>query len=127
MFSATVRSLARICSWKDHADARLARVVRAADVEGLAGQANFAGIHRVYAVENFHQRGLARAVFADKRMYFMRPKGESNIGKNAVPPKRLDDAGHCEQRFGHSLFYVLLDGRIEQFLHGGVLQIRGCD
>ena len=89
---------------KDHADAGLAGVVRAADLERVAGEADLARIHGVDAVENFHQRGFARAVFTDKRVDFVRPELQTDSGENAVPPERLGDAGHREKRFGHVYF-----------------------
>ena len=48
-----------------HADARRDRIVRAVELNAAAVHQDLAGIGLVEAVHDVHQRGFARAVFAD--------------------------------------------------------------
>ena len=57
-------------------------------------QPYLAGIRRIQAVQDIHQRGFARAVFAQQRVDFAGQQVEIDAGVGRHARKALDDATH---------------------------------
>ncbi len=79
MFSPTVKRLEQREVLEHHADAELARRRRAADLDGLALPADLALVRPHRAVDDLHQRRLARAVLAQHRVDFAGGDGERHV------------------------------------------------
>ena len=77
----------------DHRHALQARVVRILRHVGLAAELHRAGIGRVRAAEDFHQRALARAVFADERVHLAGRDLERHAAQSARGAEAFLDAG----------------------------------
>ena len=86
----------------DHADARFQRVKGGAELHLLAVDQDISAIAAglsdyVHAKENFHQRTLARTIFAAQAKNFTGSQVETDIGKNLVPEEILLDVFHLKQ------------------------------
>ena len=61
------------------------------DFDGLAVEANLALVGLIQAVEDFHQRGLARAVLAQQRVDFPGAQVEVHVVVGDQRPEALGD------------------------------------
>ena len=70
---------------KNHGHAQGARLAGVVDAYGLAIDLDRSGVHLHTAVDDFHQRGLARAVLAEHRVDFSRQQRQRHavIGHRA--------------------------------------------
>ena len=89
-----------------HADARVARVARRAEVHRPAVEAHGALIFGVHACDDLHQRALAGTILADEAMHLALAQGEVDALEGDDSAERLGDARQLEQRLdasGHLL------------------------
>ena len=86
---------------KHHADAQTARLLRVADVDHLAVEANLARIGLDRAVDDLHQRGFARAVLAQHRVNFagLHRQADGIVGHHSGVA--LGDVGKLQAGVGH--------------------------
>ena len=85
----------------DHADAAGDGVGRAGDLDRLAVEQDLALVRRGEAVEDVHQRGLARAVLAEQRVDLARADGQVDVVVGQDARVALGDAAHLERRGDH--------------------------
>jgi hypothetical protein len=85
----------------NHRDAALPGVQWIARHEGLAVELERAGVRLIRAAQDFHERALARAVFADERVNLARRHRERNVPQRRRRPERFADGGHLQARGGH--------------------------
>ena len=78
----------------DHADIVRQRVRRGVKRHRLAVEQDFARVRLVHAVEDFHQRRFARAVFAEQRVNLARFHVEIDVIIGEHAGKALGDAAH---------------------------------
>ena len=85
-----------------HPDARLDRVPRGAEDDGLAVQQDLACIGLVEPVQDVHQRRLARAVLAEQRVHLAATDVEADVVVGEDPGELLADPPHLEHELlGH--------------------------
>ena len=84
-----------------HADAQLARFLRVADVHGLAVEHHLALVGLDRAINDFHQRGLARAVFAQHGMGLAGHHGQRHVLVGHHARVALGDALQRQKGCGH--------------------------
>lgn len=77
-----------------HGDAQLDGLERVFDLDGFALHADLAAGGRVHAIEDVHQCGLARAVFAEQRMDFAALDQQVDVAVRQHVLKLLGDAAH---------------------------------
>ena len=81
-----------------HADAELARVRGACDDDRLAFPPHLPGVRLDDAVDDFHQRALARAVLSEHRVNFARPRGERHVAVRDDARVDLGDPAKLDTR-----------------------------
>src|SRR6185503_2304846 len=79
-------------------DAELHRVGHFLDLHGLAVKKDFTGTGLVDSTQNFHQRGLARAVFAAERDDLAASDLKTDVIQGDYAGKSLGNPAHFEQR-----------------------------
>ena len=79
---------------KHHADAECARLRRRFDLNFLSVPEDFTCVRLGYAVDHFHQRGFARAVFAQYGVNFTRCDGQADV---VIGTHGAVDFGHALQ------------------------------
>jgi hypothetical protein len=84
----------------DDVDPQPARVVRASDRERDAVQQQAAGIRRMHADEDLHQRALARPVLTDDSVDLARTDGETDVLQGPDAGEPLRDSIDRQQRRG---------------------------
>ena len=87
----------------DDADAVLAGVRNAVDLDVLALDADLPGVHRVDAAEDLDQRRFASAVFAQQGEDFTRMQGDVDVFQHLVAAEALVDIAHLHQYAHDSL------------------------
>ncbi len=84
----------------DHRDAVAQRVERRAELDLLALELERAGIRRIDAGDDFHQRRFAGAVFAHQRMDMAALETELHVVEREHAGKGFADVLDLEQIFG---------------------------
>ena len=79
-----------------HADARVDRVLRGRERDGLAVQPDLALVGLVQPVEDVHQRRLAGAVLTEQRVNLAARQFEVDMVVGDDARERLDDPAHLE-------------------------------
>ena len=90
----------------DHRDAPVGGVARTGERHSLAIDLYRARIRLVDPSQDAHQRGLAGAIFADKRLDLSRPAFQRHAPERLHARKGLDDAVHLE-RYGHATHHAI--------------------
>ena len=80
----------------DERDARVQRISGRGEGHRLAVHADFARVRLQHAAQNVHQRGLARAVFADQRADLAITDGKIHVPQHFVRTERFFDAEHTQ-------------------------------
>ena len=70
------------------------------ELHGLAVDENFAGVRRLHAGEDFHERAFARAIFANHCEYFAVAEREARVVQGAHAGESLAQAADLQQRCG---------------------------
>ena len=83
------------------ADAKIPRVAARADLYALAVVEYLAVVQRIYAGDDFYERGFSRAVFAHQRVDFPLFDGETGVVKNRNAGKALHNIPAFENIFTH--------------------------
>ena len=81
-----------------HADAQALRMAGVLDGDLLALPDDLALVGLDHAVDDFHQRALAGAVFAQQRMDLIALDRQRNVVVGEAAGILLGHAGHCQQR-----------------------------
>ena len=113
----------------DHRDAVAQRVERRGELDLLALQPEGAGIGRVDAGDDFHQRRLAGAVLAHQRVDMAALQAERHVVEREHAGKGFADVGDFEQIFGARNGAALPDdfgGRRTDGRHGAPSRICRC-
>ena len=84
----------------DHRDAVLQRVERRSELDLLALELEGAGVGRVDAGDDLHQRRLAGAVLAHQRVHMAALQAELHVVERQHAGERLADVVDLEQIFG---------------------------
>ena len=112
MFSSTVSASKSEKCWKTMPMPMRARGLRVRDVDGLAVEADLAGVGLQDAVDHLDQRRLAGAVLAEQRVDFARADREADVVVGEHAREGLGDAAELQAvgGFGHVL--PLLGGEV---------------
>ena len=89
-------------------DAQALRLERRARLDGLAAQADGAGVGGVHAGEHLDERGLAGAVLPHQRMHFAGEQAQAGAVQGTHAEELLADARELEDgRFGEAHLFLL--------------------
>jgi len=80
----------------DHADAKVKRLLGRADLDFLSVDEDLAVIRVINAREHVHERGLAAAVFPQKRKDFALAQGKADVVVCNDLAKRFFDVAHLD-------------------------------
>ena len=78
-------------------DAEPHRVVDIVDLDRLAADQDFAGVGRIDAAEDLHERGFARSIFANERDDFTLADFQAYVVQRDHAGKAFGDPTHLEK------------------------------
>ena len=103
----------------DEGDARVQGLGGGMEGDGLAVQNDLALVGLQYAAQDVHQRGFARAVFAQQRADFSCLQAEIHLPQHVVGAEGFDDSLHGKVHgFTSSIFLPRASSRAVGISHG---------